>query len=211
MLFLLYINDLPTAVPTKTVPILFADDTSIIITSPNNHEFQKTISTSFQQLSKWFQENLLSLNISKTNFLQFHNKNQTNFDTIITLDNKFITKANHIKFLGLIINDSMTWKTQIDAILPKLSSACFAIRSVKPYVSHQTLKAIYYAYFHAIMLYGIIFWGQSSDSSKVFLLQKRVMRTMMGCGARDSCRGLFVELGILTLPPNISFVSSRLW
>ena len=82
LLFLLYINDLPTAVPTKTVPILFADDTSIIMTSPNNHEFQKTISTSFQQLSKWFQENSLSLNISKTNFLQFHNKNQTNFDTI---------------------------------------------------------------------------------------------------------------------------------
>ena len=99
----------------------------------------------------------------------------------------------------------MTWKTQIDAILPKLSSACFAMRSVKPYVSHQTLKAIYYAYFHAIMSYGIIFWGQSPDSSKVFLLQKRVMRTMMGCGARDSCRGLFVELGILTLPSQYIF------
>ena len=99
----------------------------------------------------------------------------------------------------------MTWKTQIHAILPKLSSACFAVRSVKPYVSHQTLKAIYYAYFHAIISYGIIFWGQYPDSSKVFLLQKRVMRTMVGCGARDSCRGLFVELGILTLPSQYIF------
>ena len=99
----------------------------------------------------------------------------------------------------------MTWKPQIDAILPKLSSACFAIRSVKPYVSHQTLKAIYYAYFHAIMSFGIIFWGQSPDNSKVLLLQKRVMRAMMGCGARDSCRGLFVELGILTLPSQYIF------
>ena len=156
-------------------------------------------------LTKWFQENSLSLNVSKTYFLQFSNKNQKNFETPITLHRKFITKANHIKFWGLTINDSMSWKTHIDAILPKLSSACFAIRSVKPYVSFLTLKAIYYAYFHAIMLYGVIFWGQSPDSLKVFLLHKRVIRTMMGCGGSESCRRLFVELGILTLPSQYTF------
>ena len=99
----------------------------------------------------------------------------------------------------------MIWKTHSDAILPKPSSTCFAMRSVKPYVSHQTLKAIYYAYFHAIMSHGVIFWGQSPDSLKVFLLQKRVIRTIMGCGGRDSCRTLFVELGILTLPSQYIF------
>ena len=100
----------------------------------------------------------------------------------------------------------MTSKTHIEAIIPKLSSACFAIRSVKPYVSHQMLKAVYYAYFHAIMSYGIIFWGQSPDSTKVFLMQKRVIRTVMGCRERDSCRRLFIELGSLTVPSSISFV-----
>jgi hypothetical protein len=60
-------------------------------------------------------------------------------------------------------------------------------------------------YFHAIMSYGIIFWGQSPDSLKIFLLQKRVIRTMMGCGGRDWCRRLFVELGILTLPSKYIF------
>jgi len=154
------------------------------------------------QLVKEF---LVSLNVSKTYFLQFSNKNQKNFVTPITLDSEFITKANHVKFLGLTINDSMSWKTHIDAILPKLSSACFAIRSVKLYVSLLTLKAIYYAYFHTIMSYGVIFWGQSPDSLKVFLLQKRVIRIMMGCGGRDSCRRLFVELGILTLPSQYIF------
>jgi len=123
----------------------------------------------------------------------------------ITLDSKYITKANHIKFLGLTITENMTWRTHIDAVLPKLSSACFAIRSVKPYVSPQNLKSIYYAYFHAIMLYGVIFWGLSPDSVKVLLLQKRVIRTMMGFGRRDSCRTLFQELGNLTLPSQYIF------
>ena len=75
---------------------------------------------------------------------------------------------------------------------------CFAICFVKRYVSQQTLKAIYYAYFHAIMKYGVIFWGQSPGSLRVFLLQKRVIRTIMDCGGRTSCRTLFHELGILT-------------
>ena len=99
----------------------------------------------------------------------------------------------------------MTWKTHIEATVPKLSSTCFAIRSVKPYVSHQMLKAIYYAYFHAIMSYDIIFWGQSPDGTNVFSMQKRVIRTMMGCRGRDTCRRLFTELGILTLPSQYIF------
>jgi len=107
--------------------------------------------------------------------------------------------------LGLTINDSMSWKSHIDTILPRLSSACFAMRTIKPYFSYQTLKVIYYANFHAIMSYGIIFWGQSSASSKVFLLQKRAIRIMTGCGPRDSCRKLFAELGILTLPSQYIF------
>jgi len=107
--------------------------------------------------------------------------------------------------LGLAINDSLTWNTHIDGILPKLSSACFAICLVKPYVSQQTLKAIYYAHFHAIMKYGVIFWGQSPGSSSAFLLPKRVIRTIIGCGARTSCRTLFHELGILTLTSQYIF------
>jgi hypothetical protein len=99
----------------------------------------------------------------------------------------------------------MSWKTHIDAILPKLSSACFSIGAVKPHVSHQILKAIYYANFHTIMSYAVIFWRQSPDSLKVFLLQKRAIRTMMGCGGRDSYRGVFAELGILTLPSQYIF------
>ena len=58
---------------------------------------------------------------------------------------------------------------------------------------------IYHSLFHSIMSYGIIFWGNSSHSSVIFKLQKRAIRTMMGCGYRESCRNLFVELKILPL------------
>ena len=127
------------------------------------------------------------------------------FDINTTHGNNHISKANHIKFWGLYINDILTWNTHIDNILPKLCSACFAMRSVKPYLSQQMLPKIYYSYFHSIMSYGIIFWGQSANSIKVFRLQKRILRIMMGCKNRDSCTKLFISLKILPLPSQYIF------
>ena len=64
---------------------------------------------------------------------------------------------------------------------------------------------IYHSPFHSIMSYGIIFWGNSPHSSIIFKMQKRVIRTMMGCGYRESCRKLFVELKILPLTSQYIF------
>ena len=56
-LFLVYINDLPKAVENKVLPILFADDTSILLTSPNNMQMQSDHNLVFEQLNKWFKSN----------------------------------------------------------------------------------------------------------------------------------------------------------
>jgi hypothetical protein len=66
------------------------------------------------------------------------------------------------------------------------------MRLVKLYITANTLKVIYYSYFHFIMTYGLIFWGNSPDSIKIFRLQK-IIRIMMGC------RKLFPDLEILPL------------
>ena len=50
---------------------------------------------------------------------------------------KQISKVNDIKFWGLHINNTLSWKTHIDNILLKLCTASFAMRSVKPYVSNS--------------------------------------------------------------------------
>ena len=64
---------------------------------------------------------------------------------------------------------------------------------------------VYHSLFHSITSYGIIFWGNSPHSSIIFKMQKRVIRTMMGRGYRESCRKLFVELKILPLTSQYIF------
>jgi hypothetical protein len=104
-----------------------------------------------------------------------------------------------IKFLGVNIVNNLSWKTHIDSLLPKLSSACYAIRALKPFVNQETLLMVYYAYFYSIVRYGIIFWGNSSYTIHVFRLQKRVVRIISGISNRNSCRQIFTTLKILPL------------
>ena len=66
LLFLLYVNDLPQITNDNSKIVLFADDTSIIITNSNPTHFENSVNKIIQQLNEWFTANLLSLNLDKT-------------------------------------------------------------------------------------------------------------------------------------------------
>jgi hypothetical protein len=83
-----------------------------------------------------------------------------------------LTNVNEAKFLGLIIDDTLTWKQHIECLKKNISLACFAL-SIKDTVSLDALKLMYFANVHSIISYGIIFWGDSSCANKVFILQKK--------------------------------------
>jgi len=74
LLFLKYINDLSLTISKLANPILFADDTSIIISNTNPEEFKNNINSVMTEITNWFQSNLLTLNCNKTNFMQFLTK-----------------------------------------------------------------------------------------------------------------------------------------
>lgn len=74
------------------------------------------------------------------------------------------------------------------------------MRKLREEVPAEVIKTAYYGLFHSRMVYGIELWGGISEASIVFKLQKRAIRTMMKKRARVSCRPLFKELNILTLP-----------
>jgi len=179
--------------------ILFADDTSIKITNPSPSKFKEDINNIIYNKNNWFRCNSLSLNYDKTYFLQFRPKNSHEIDTKISCDHKLIKETKNTKFLGLDIDSSLSWKNHIDQIMFKLSRTCYAIRYVKHFMSQDTLRTIYFSYFHSILSYGIIFWGNSAYSSNTFKIQKRIIRIIMNARNRDSCRQLFKNLKTLPL------------
>jgi hypothetical protein len=112
----------------------------------------------------------------------------------IGYNNKQFSTCTQTKYLGLIIDPTLSWKSHLDHLMNKLSMACYAIRAVKPYVSQESLRAIYFSYFHSLMSYGIIFWGNCLISNNIFRLQKRVIRIITNIRSSDSCSEQFKKL-----------------
>jgi hypothetical protein len=191
-------NDLPINVNDKPIPILFANDTPIIVKSPNSKDFQTNMVTAFDCVYKWFKVNVLSINVTKTHYIQFKTKNNPPLHINIACNDNLITIILNIKFLGIYIHDSINLSCHIECSIEKLSSACYIMMSIKPFVSFNTFKTIYYSYFNIIISYGLPFWGNSPQSIKIFRKQKRIIRIMISCKRRVSCRNLFSRLEILS-------------
>ena len=102
-------------------------------------------------------------------------------------------------FLGLTLDNTLSWKTHIDQLSPKLNSACYVIRSLRSVISTKNLRKIYFSYVHSIIAYGVIFWGNSPYSNDIFRLQKRAIRIIMNAINRVSCCKLFKKFNILPL------------
>jgi hypothetical protein len=73
------------------------------------------------------------------------------------------------------------------------------MRTVTPLLKVDTLKLVFFAYFHSTISYGVIFWGNSTDSKRVFIIQKKIIRIMAGVKRIISCRELFKKFSILPL------------
>jgi hypothetical protein len=80
------------------------------------------------------------------------------------------------KLLGLVIDNNLSRHCHIDQMIPKLNKASYVIRSLKPLLSFEALKMVYFSTVHSIISYGIIFWCISTYSKIIFKVQKRIVR-----------------------------------
>ena len=97
----------------------------------------------------------------------------------ISYENKQITNLHSTKFLGLMIESSLSWKNRIDVLISKLNKECYAVMSVKLLMSSEVLRMIYFAYVHSIISYGMVFWWNYSHSKIIFKIQKRIISITM--------------------------------
>ena len=87
-----------------------------------------------------------------------HCTNCTNATQLnLTYDNIQISNIEYSKFLGLMINNRLSWQSHIDLMVPKLNTATYVIRSLKQLLNLETLKKAYFSFAHSILSYGIIF------------------------------------------------------
>jgi len=139
LLFLLYINDIPKIINNASVPLLFANDTIRLVTVHKTDSLNTNMYNTFHIVNKWFKANLLSLNYENHNVFNVEQKILCKLISNIICDNNIISNISHTKFLGLIIDITLSWGTHIERIVNKLSCVCYIVTSVTPYMSHSSL------------------------------------------------------------------------
>lgn len=156
------------------------------------------VTEELKTLKDWFAVNGLSMNVSKTQMIEFSAFNlDKNFN--INSSTISINSRNSVDYLGIKIDSHLNWKEQIESMSKRLSSATFVLRVVRDTTNLETQITIYHAYFSSIMNYGIIVWGSTNLAKKILALQKRVLRLIAKVPLTTSCRPLFINFKILTL------------
>jgi hypothetical protein len=87
---------MPNVISDICKPVLYADDTSLIITNSDIQLFEKDINSSIHRLNRWLHSNLLVLNLEKTYFLQFVTKNTKAAHLTTSYRNKQISSVDTI-------------------------------------------------------------------------------------------------------------------
>ncbi|KAG8291853.1 hypothetical protein J6590_108669 [Homalodisca vitripennis] len=134
----------------------------------------------------WFDANKLSVNDEKTE------------EIVFSLSSKVDSKS--VKLLGINLDSKLNWWVHINSLCSRLSRVIFLLKKLKSCTSKNLVMNAYFAFFNAHITYGTLLWGNSAGAKLVFKTQRRALRVIAGIGERDSCRPVFVDLGILTLP-----------
>ena len=216
LLFLLFINDLPKA--TDFFTLLFADDTTFQLSGPDIDFLFERANAELQKASVWFNSNKLTLNVKKTKFMLFSEKNQK-----IKLKDKKLyigqqtieqvgsnCKERYFKFVGHVIDDQLTWEGHIEHISKKLASSNFALNSTKNFIPLKIRKNVYYSLFDSHLNYANLLWGcaNSKQLKKIEILQKKCIRNVANMPYTSHTEPIFKNLGILNLHDKIIFSRS---
>ena len=211
LLFLIYINDL-ASVCECTFPILFADDSNLFISGRDPDLIMRTMNNELKEISLWLKANKLSLNIKKTHFMIFSSKNKPHPNICINIDGETINETAKTKFLGVIIDNKLSWKDHILYISGKLARGTGVLLKVRRYLMKETLISLYYSFVYPYLIYCNHVWGLACKThmNTLFLLQKRIIRIITGVNRRSHTDPIFKELKLLKCNDINTYLIGRL-
>ena len=170
LIFLIFNNDLYQVIENCST-ILFADDTTLYVSSKNTNYLKWCIEHDLKLLLDWFRASKLTLNLSKTQFLLFKlNENSVSFD--INIDSVKIEPVKSAKFLGLTIDDKLGGGPHINEKLLKIKRNMNMLHLTKNNLNSDAKKLIYYGHIHSHLLYCLVVWGSSCKKSDLTRITK---------------------------------------
>ena len=176
LLFLLYVNDLCNA-SEIVKPIMFADDTNIFLSAKNIKQLFQMMNAELKKIQNWFNANKLSLNASKTKSSFFHPLSYADRIPLrlpeLKINNTIIKREENMKFLGVILDENMTWRHHIKCIESKVSKNLGILYKARHLLNLQCTKQLYFSFIHTYLNYGNLAWGGTNKTKLSALLRRQ--------------------------------------
>ena len=151
--------------------ILFAEDTTIFRSGNDIKVIGKEVNHELIAPSQWFSINKLMINLEKTQCMLFENSKSFRNITI-TINNVSIKQIHSSRFLGVYIDDKMTWKDHISYICNKLAISISILHRVKWTLDSRALRLIYYTLVLPYISYCAIIWGNTYYTNVLLIFAK---------------------------------------
>ena len=206
LLFLIYINDLPNSSEHLSFKI-FADDTNVFASAKDLKTLEHLMNSELAKVKRWCDINKLSINMDKTNFMVVKSVRKKDIPislNIISSDGSIysLERKQCIKYLGVMIDESLSWKYHISFVCSRISRNTGIISKLRYYLSVKQLTQIYYNLIYPYISYGIIAWG-SIYKTHISKIQNQIVRLIFFATAfgseTENAKPLLNLLGLLTV------------
>ena len=184
-------------------PILYADDTCVLLNGKHLDELIVLINKELNLLFTWLQANKLSLNEPRTYYIIFHRAmiKLTDYSSNLVMGDSIITTTNKIKYLGVIIDNKITWIPHITYVKNKFSKGIGIIYKARMYLKRNTLISLYHSYIYPYLIHCIEAWGNATNChlEQLYLTRKKVARMISFSNYNTPSKDIFKQLHILPL------------
>jgi hypothetical protein len=210
ILFLLYVNDLCNH-PLNGHLTAFADDIALCYQGHKWKQIGETIQEDVDLLNKWFSYNGLKLS-EKTKYICYNIGNSPSPDDIklifhdincdkTTCSCAEIGRVDHLKYLGLILDQTLKWDHQISSVSSVVRNCLRKFYYIRNKCTLSFKKVIYHALVQSKLNYGLEFWGgaYTNKLKPALILQKKIIRIINQKNKMEHSYPLFVHLNILPL------------
>ena len=176
LLFILYINDLSN-VSDNLKFVMFADDTTVYASGASVDELSTLITNELKKVDSWLTANRLSLNLSKTCYMLF-NKKRNDPEVRVNIRGKPINRVSRTSFLGVRIDDRLSFNYHVEHVKSKLSRALGIMYKLCNIVPDYILMTLYYSIFYPHIIFSITVWGNSNKNNinVIKSLQRRAFK-----------------------------------
>ena len=180
LLFIIYINDIPNISQIAKF-ILYADDANIIITGNSIAEVDSQLRELCKILLKWVDSNGLCLNLKKTKYMIFSRARHLELPNILKIADFPIERVTEGRFLGVIVDENLTWSRHIKTIRTKMARYIGIMYKLKKELPLKVRIQIYHSFVQSHINYCSLVWGFSAKANieLLFRAQKKGMRAVI--------------------------------